>query len=374
MARPYVVLSCAVSVDGHIDDASERRLVLSNQLDLDRVDAERARCDAVLIGAGTVRRDDPRLLVKSPARRAERAGRGLPASPLRAVLAGAGDLDPALRLFAAGEAPPLVYCPSDAVGRLRGRLGGAADVVDAGPTLDLAAVLEDLGRRGVRRLLVEGGSVVHTAFLAGALADELQLAVAPFLVGDPRAPRFVGPAAFPHDAAHRMLLAEARPVGDVALLRYLLTRRARDQHWLRAAVELSRRCPPSAAAFSVGAVIVAEDGAVVAEGWSRETGPVVHAEESALAKAAGDPRLRTATLYSSLEPCGRRRSRPLTCAALVVAAGIPRVVFALREPAVFVEGRGAGELRGAGVEVVELSELADQVRAVNAHLIPAGGS
>ncbi|HSR24173.1 MAG TPA: deaminase, partial [Candidatus Eisenbacteria bacterium] len=143
----------------------------------------------------------------------------------------------------------------------------------------------------------------------------------------------------------------------------------RDAHWLQAAIDLSRRCPPSTTAFSVGAVIVSADGAVVAEGWSREIDPVVHAEESALAKAAGDPRLAAATLYSSLEPCSRRRSRPRACAALVLAAGVPRVVFALREPEVFVEGRGAEELRAAGVTVVELSDLADQVRTVNSHLL-----
>ena len=62
--RPYVLLSCATSIDGYIDDASEQRLLLSNDEDLDRVDAVRASCDAILVGAGTVRRDDPRLLVR----------------------------------------------------------------------------------------------------------------------------------------------------------------------------------------------------------------------------------------------------------------------------------------------------------------------
>src|SRR5439155_4852341 len=65
--RPYVVLSCAMSIDGYIDDASPARLHLSNQEDLERVDAERARSDAILVGAGTVRRDDPELLVRSEA-------------------------------------------------------------------------------------------------------------------------------------------------------------------------------------------------------------------------------------------------------------------------------------------------------------------
>src|SRR5438552_176240 len=70
--RPYVVLSCAMSVDGYLDDATDRRLILSNEADLDRVDGVRADSDAILVGANTIRRDNPRLLVRSPAPRAPR--------------------------------------------------------------------------------------------------------------------------------------------------------------------------------------------------------------------------------------------------------------------------------------------------------------
>lgn len=148
----------------------------------------------------------------------------------------------------------------------------------------------------------------------------------------------------------------------------------RDRAWLQAAIDLSRRCPPSATAFSVGAVIVGAAGDVVAEGFSREADPQDHAEESALAKLEpGDPRLTGSTLYSSLEPCSTRRSRPRSCSQLIVAAGIERVVFALREPPLFVDGRGADHLRAAGVEVIEIPDLAGQVRAVNSHLLEAEG-
>ncbi|MDH6116565.1 diaminohydroxyphosphoribosylaminopyrimidine deaminase/5-amino-6-(5-phosphoribosylamino)uracil reductase [Kitasatospora sp. GAS204A] len=144
-----------------------------------------------------------------------------------------------------------------------------------------------------------------------------------------------------------------------------------DLSFLARAIELSRHCPPSATAFSVGAVIVGADGTVLAEGHSREDDPVVHAEESALGKLpSGDPRLRAATLYSSLEPCSRRASRPHPCADLVLAAGIPRVVVAWREPDLFVTGcEGVDRLTAAGVEVVELPELAGAAREVNRHLL-----
>ncbi|GGK68919.1 hypothetical protein Sme01_14250 [Sphaerisporangium melleum] len=142
-----------------------------------------------------------------------------------------------------------------------------------------------------------------------------------------------------------------------------------DRRWLAQAVALAAACPVSTTAFAVGAVIVAGDGTVLATGHSRETGPHDHAEEAALAKIdPGDPRLASATLYSSLEPCSTRASRPRSCTELIIAAGVPRVVFAWREPGVFVDCVGAETLREAGVEVVEIPELAAAVREVNAHL------
>src|ERR1700732_3496950 len=96
-----------------------------------------------------------------------------------------------------------------------------------------------------------------------------------------------------------------------------------DGRWMRLAVALAGRCPPSNNAFSVGAVIVDATGAELSRGFSREGGdPVVHAEESALGKLSpGAPRLAGATIYSTLEPCSRRKSRPRTCTELIIAAG-----------------------------------------------------
>jgi diaminohydroxyphosphoribosylaminopyrimidine deaminase / 5-amino-6-(5-phosphoribosylamino)uracil reductase len=145
---------------------------------------------------------------------------------------------------------------------------------------------------------------------------------------------------------------------------------AADRRWLRQAIELSRCCPPSTSAFSVGAVIVAADGSTVATGFSRQCDPHDHAEEGALATLApGDPRLAGATLYSSLEPCRFRASRPCPCAELIIAAGLRRVVIAWLEPPVFAQGGGAELLRSSGVTVVEIPELATEARAVNAAVL-----
>ena len=141
-----------------------------------------------------------------------------------------------------------------------------------------------------------------------------------------------------------------------------------DRHWLRMAIGLSRRCPPSGSAFSVGAVVVGAGGTLIATGYSRELDPHDHAEEIALHRAAGRD-LGTATLYSSLEPCLKRASRPVPCAELIVAAGVRRVVIAWREPPVFVPGGGTAWLTARGVAVAELTDLASEARAANARLL-----
>jgi diaminohydroxyphosphoribosylaminopyrimidine deaminase/5-amino-6-(5-phosphoribosylamino)uracil reductase len=143
-----------------------------------------------------------------------------------------------------------------------------------------------------------------------------------------------------------------------------------DEHWMSIAVGLAWECPPSPEAFSVGAVIVGQDGTRLSDGYSRETDPRVHAEESALAKLAdGDPGLDGATIYSTLEPCSQRKSRPRACARLIIASGIARVVIAWREPSLFVaDCQGVELLEQAGIPVTELPAFTERAREPNRHL------
>ena len=172
--RPYVILSAAMSIDGYLDTASPPRLALSNAADFDRVDEVRANSDAILVGARTVRADNPRLLVRSEERRSRREAEGRSPSPWKVTV---------------------------------------------------ADLLSELNDRGVRTLLVEGGGTVFTQFLTSDLVDELQLAIAPFFVGDRRAPRLIGDGTFPWNPDRHAPLAESRQVGDMVLLRYALSER-----------------------------------------------------------------------------------------------------------------------------------------------------
>jgi 5-amino-6-(5-phosphoribosylamino)uracil reductase len=333
------------------------------------------------------------------------------------TLTASGDLDPSARFFdATSGAGPVVYCAAPQAPKLQSMLNDSAPVIAVPPPVELGAILADLSRRGVHRLLVEGGARLGREFLANGLVDELALTVAPFFVGAAAAPRFAGPGVYPHDPARPMHLAEVRQLDDVVLLRYLLggdgqaprkddgarerdvaaggshgrtaepgapsagapgtgaEATAADRAWLAQAIELSRRCPPSPSAFCVGAVVVAADGTVMATGYSRETSPRGHAEEAALAKIGpADSRLAGATLYSSLEPCRVRASQPTPCAGLIITAGLRRVVIAWLEPPVFAPGGGANLLREAGITVVQVPGLAAEARAVNAAVLSEQG-
>ena len=196
--RPYTLLSCSMSIDGYIDGASESRLLLSNELDFDRVDRVRAGVDAILVGATTVRNDNPRLLVRDPDRRR----RARPVRPRRSTPPRSPSPSAAASTRRHASSPttePRSWSTAAAASSdcSSARVGHLTEVVDGGEPVRMRELAEDLHERGVRRLMVEGGGAVHTQFLADDLADELQLVVAPFFVGEPGARRFVGEAPLP---------------------------------------------------------------------------------------------------------------------------------------------------------------------------------
>ncbi|WP_214467745.1 RibD family protein [Microbacterium flavescens] len=225
MNRPYVTLSCAMSIDGYLDSETPQRLAMSNAEDFDRVDELRAASDAIMVGASTVRRDDCRLLVRSEERQRERLAAGLTASPVKVTVTASGELSAESSFFAAGDVEKIVYCPRAEGERITRTLGEAATVVVLGEEVRMRDVTADLADRGIGRLMVEGGGRLHTQFLVEDVADELQLVIAPFFVGESLAPRFVGAGEFPWTARRRARLVETRQIADVVLLRYALSER-----------------------------------------------------------------------------------------------------------------------------------------------------
>lgn len=178
--RPFVTLKAAASLDGMISAAGGRSRWVSGEPARRFAHRLRFARDAVLVGADTVRRDDPELSVRLP---------GLRASRLRVVLSRELSVSVRSRLFepqAEGERLPRVYV-SEAVGPERAAgFAGRAEIVrvpERGDGLDLERVLADLLSVGVQSVLVEGGGRTLASFLESGLADELFLFVAPKLFG-----------------------------------------------------------------------------------------------------------------------------------------------------------------------------------------------
>jgi diaminohydroxyphosphoribosylaminopyrimidine deaminase/5-amino-6-(5-phosphoribosylamino)uracil reductase len=214
LGRPLVTLKAAASLDGRIAAAGGRAAWISGAPARRFAHRLRFRHDAVLVGAGTIRRDDPRLTVRLPRVRAAR---------VRAVIAPALDLDARARLFAEdpgdGSPRPRVYGSADAPEAAGRELAQRATVVRVRPgpqpgSIDLGEVLRDLAGAGVQSVLVEGGGRTLAAFLVAALADRIALFTAPKLLGDDAAtPLFDGLRSEDPEGAWRVEDVRRFPLG-----------------------------------------------------------------------------------------------------------------------------------------------------------------
>lgn len=204
--RPTVTVNCAASIDGKIAVRLRRQTRLSSSEDLERLKALRAGADAILVGVGTVMADDPGLL----------APLGSGKRPLRIVLDSKGRTPPTARVLD-GRAPTLIVTaePSSAT-------FPNAEVLRLGRgRVDLGALLDELGRRGVARLLVEGGGEVIHSFLAARLADELFVFVADLVLGGRDAPTLAdGEGASTLEEAVRARFVSAQRLEGGLLLHY----------------------------------------------------------------------------------------------------------------------------------------------------------
>jgi len=130
----------------------------------------------------------------------------------------------------------------------------------------------------------------------------------------------------------------------------------------------SERCPPSATAYSVGAVLTTPNREIITTGFSRETGEQDHAEEAAFKKAHHRD-LNGAWLYVTLEPCGIRKSMPSSWSELSFEQRIARVIYATPEPPFFVaQQSGLQRLTSAGIQLIHLTGFEQRFQQLHPHL------
>jgi diaminohydroxyphosphoribosylaminopyrimidine deaminase / 5-amino-6-(5-phosphoribosylamino)uracil reductase len=176
--RPFVIGHLGQSLDGFIATHGGDSQFVTGEENIVHLHRLRALCDAVIVGAGTVAADDPQLTT-----------RHVPGpSPLRVVFDPARRLDAHFRVFHDAPVPTLYVCARSLLdeGETHVGLAPIVPVEDADGQVDVSELPRVLWERGCRRLLVEGGGVTVSKFLKGNLLDRLQVAVAPFIMGDGR--------------------------------------------------------------------------------------------------------------------------------------------------------------------------------------------
>jgi 2,5-diamino-6-(ribosylamino)-4(3H)-pyrimidinone 5'-phosphate reductase len=211
--RPEVIVNCAVSADGRLAYAGGKRAHLSGPDDLARVQWLRADVDGILVGIGTVLADDPSLRVHW-----ELIDRPKGRTPARIVVDSNGRTPEGARVLD-GSAPTILAVAE----RAERVFPPTVQVVRSGvERVDLTKLFAELQRRGMRKLLVEGGGEILASVLHAGLFDRLTVYVAPVTIGGESAPAMVrGPDAGPERPAVPMVFVSAEPIDDGVLLTYL---------------------------------------------------------------------------------------------------------------------------------------------------------
>ncbi len=226
MERPFVYLNMAMTADGKITSARREYPRFTSDEDRRTMDRLRADADAVLVGAGTVRADDPPMQIRDPALVAARRSRGRPAGVLNVVVSARLDLDPAARFFTAPhDGGRIVATIDDPPAERLPALESVAEVWRCGEgRVALPRLLTRLRERGVERLLVEGGGETNWEFLREDLLDELYVTIAPTLLGGRDAPTWLEGDGLAMAGARRLRLVGVRRAGEELFCRWAVVR------------------------------------------------------------------------------------------------------------------------------------------------------
>jgi len=226
MARPFVYINMAMTADGKITSARREEPGFTSRLDRTTMDRLRAEADAILVGAGTLRADNPPLHVRDPEMQAYRRSLGKPDDLVNVLVTASANIDPASRFFHGGDAASrIVATVEDAPAERRARLASVAEVWIVGRgTVDLRELLTRLKDHGIERLLVEGGGELNWGFVRDDLADELYVTVAPALLGGRDAPTLCEGDGLAMADRRRLRLISADVIDGEIFCRYAVTR------------------------------------------------------------------------------------------------------------------------------------------------------
>jgi riboflavin-specific deaminase-like protein len=226
LTRPFVSATFAMTVDGKITTRDFTPVDFTSRDDKQFLFRQRALGDAVVIGYGTLKRDNVRLGVSEDLRQA-RIKRRQTSAPLRVIISNQGRIDSQLKIFQSGTSPILVFStkrmPRDVEAALREKKV-VLHLKDE--HVDLCEMLRVLGRDyKVRRVALEGGPTLFRSMLERGLVDELNLTVAPYLFGGSNAPTLTGLSKEFLPASVHYVMKSMRVVGDECFLTYRIKSR-----------------------------------------------------------------------------------------------------------------------------------------------------
>ncbi len=190
--KPFVFINAAMSADGKIATIERKQTRISGALDFDRMDELRATSDAVMVGIGTVLADNPSLTVKSAQRREKRIARGLAENPFRIVVDSMARTPTDADIFKKGAGKKIIAVSQNAPRERVNRLAGQADIIPAGEeNVDLGKLLAELKKRGINRVMVEGGATLNWGLLSKGLVDVIYTFIGNIIIGGKTAPTLV---------------------------------------------------------------------------------------------------------------------------------------------------------------------------------------
>jgi len=183
MKRPYVVINCAMSLDGKIASPSGKQMKISNELDMKRVHELRNSSDAVLVGINTVLSDDPKLTVK------EKYVKN-PKNPIRIVL-DTNCRTPENSLVINDKAKTIIFTNKDCNKNFKKNVEIIQTKLTEDGFIDIEKMLERIYSMGIKKLMVEGGSIIISNFLKTGFVDDFFIFVGPMIIGGKDTPTIV---------------------------------------------------------------------------------------------------------------------------------------------------------------------------------------
>jgi 2,5-diamino-6-(ribosylamino)-4(3H)-pyrimidinone 5'-phosphate reductase len=220
--RPYVVVNIAMSADGKISTRERRQVRISGAQDFNRVDRLKAGCDAIMVGIGTVLADDPSLTVKSEECLNYRRKKGWHDHPLRVVVDSSGSTPPHASFLCKGEGKRVVAVSGRADAKKIEVLGKKATILIAGKDeVDLGILIDELGKMGVRRLMVEGGGTLIAGLMKAGLVNEIFTFIGNIIIGGKDAPTVADGEGFIRESEFaRLTLLEVNRIDNGILLHW----------------------------------------------------------------------------------------------------------------------------------------------------------